>query len=338
MIPKSAEGGDGCKMKVIIIGLGSMGKRRIRLMRRDPMINIIGIDTSEERRKEAEGLFSIKTYADMAEVSSDHEIRCAFIATSPLSHHKIISKCLSNGWHVFTELNLVADGYDENMRKAKENHLTLFLSSTFLYREEINYINKEIKSISCPLNYVYHVGQYLSDWHPWEDYTEYFVADKRSNGCREILAIELPWMSEVFSKIIDVSVVKKKNTALKIDYPDSYLITLEHENGTAGLLAVDIISRKAVRNLEIYGEDIYLSWDGSPKGLYQYDLETKENVNIELYQEIDKQNEYASFVIENAYLNEMIEFFKILENPDIEQKYGFEKDLEILKVIDRIEE
>lgn len=321
-----------------MIGLGSMGKRRIRLiMKYDPLIHIVGIDTSAERRKEAEALFPVKTYADMAKISFDEEIECAFIATSPLSHNNIISECLTNGWHVFTELNLVADGYDENILKAKENNLTLFLSSTFLYREEINYIDKKIKDISGPLNYVYHVGQYLPDWHPWEDYTGYFVSDKRTNGCREILAIELPWITEVFSNIKHVSAVKRKNTTLKIDYPDSYLLTLEHENGNAGLLAVDVVSRKAVRNLEIYGEDIYLSWDGTPNGLFQYDLAAKTNINIELYQEIDKQSEYASFVIENAYLNEITEFFEILKNPDNKQRYGFEKDLEIIKVIDRIE-
>lgn len=326
-------------MKVIVIGLGSMGKRRIRLIQKyDSDIKITGIDLTAERRKEAEELYGIKTYSDLSDILDYNDIDCAFICTSPLSHNLIINKCLSNKWHVFTEMNLVQDGYDDNISKAKTNGLILFLSSTFLYREEINHINNEIKNISCRLNYVYHIGQYLPDWHPWEDYTQYFVSDKRTNGCREILAIELPWLTTLFGGGKSISTVKSKMTSLNVDYPDNYMIILEHENGNNGVLAVDVVSRKAVRNFELYGEEIYISWDGSPAGLYKYDFANKTNENIKLYNEIDKQENYASFVIENAYMNEIAAFFQKIKNPGEKMIYDFERDKKILELIDRIEQ
>lgn len=39
-----------------------------------------------------------------------------------------------------------------------------------------------------------------------------------------------------------------------------------------GTLFVDVISRKAVRNLEIVGENVYLKWYGTPDGLENYDF------------------------------------------------------------------
>lgn len=56
-------------------------------------------------------------------------------------------------------------------------------------------------------------------------------------------------------------------TGLAIDYADNYQLLIKHTSGHQGLLAIDVVSRKAVRNLEIYGEDSYIEWNGQPDGL-----------------------------------------------------------------------
>ncbi|SHL49747.1 Predicted dehydrogenase [Anaerocolumna jejuensis DSM 15929] len=324
-------------MKVVIIGLGSMGKRRIRLIRKyDSTIIMIGIDSNSDRREASQDEYNILTYSCLEEVIGVTEIDCAFICTAPLSHHKIITSCLENGIHVFSELNLVSDGYDKNIALAKEKNLLLFLSSTFLYREEVKKIKSIVEKSGCLLNYTYHIGQYLPDWHPWENYKNFFVDNIRSNGCREIFAIELPWLLEVFGEIVTIDVAKSKISSLDINYNDNYMVILQHSSGHKGTLAVDIVSRKAVRNLEVFGEHEYLSWDGTPTGLFQYNFITNENANIELYDEIDRLENYNKFVIENAYLNEIISFFDTLQNRT-HPIYNFDKDKEILNIIDRIE-
>ncbi len=319
---------------VAIIGLGSMGKRRIRLIKQiDNKINIIGVDSNAERRKEAEEKFGIQTVSDIEEVNS---VLCAFVCTPPLTHSNIIKICLSRGFHVFTELNLVDDLYDENIKLSKDKGLILFLSSTFLYRDEIQYIAKEVKNAVGKVNYSYHVGQYLPDWHPWENYRNFFVGNKRSNGCREIMAIELPWLTMAFGDVKKCHVISEKMSGLDIDYPDCYMIQIEHSSGIKGMLTVDVVSRKAVRNLEIFGENIYLSWDGSPSGLCKYNIHKGKNENISLYSEIDKQDGYSAFVIENAYKKEIEHFFRQIENTT-SAIYDFEDDRKILKLIDFIE-
>ncbi|MGV8982705.1 Gfo/Idh/MocA family protein [Clostridium sp.] len=324
-------------MKVVVIGLGSMGKRRIRLIHKYiDTVQIVGVDTNEKRRKECEKEYGIETFNSLTETVDTNHIDGAFVCTSPLSHSGIITECLKYGLHVFTELNLVADGYEENIVLAKQKCLILFMSSTFLYREEIKKIKNLSQQVGSALNYTYHIGQYLPDWHPWENYKDFFVGNKRSNGCREIFAIELPWLVEVFGDIINVDVIKSKISNLNIDYNDNYLLLIQHKNGHKGTLAVDVVSRKAVRNLEVYGEQLYLHWDGSPTGLYTYDFEAKKDVNIRLYEEIDQLDNYSNFVVENAYSNEIISFFEAVTEGKI-PAYSFEKDKDILKIIDRIE-
>jgi len=46
---------------------------------------------------------------------------------------------------------------------------------------------------------------------------------------------------------------------------------------------------------------------------------------------------YSSFVIENAYQHEIEDFFDVLLNQK-EQRYGFQKDMKILQLIDGIED
>lgn len=324
-------------MRVAVIGLGSMGRRRIRLIQKYNLeIQIYGVDTKEERRKISEKEYGIKAFNSLSEALDIMHFDCAFVCTSPLSHSGIIMECLKFGLHVFTELNLVSDGYDENIFIANQKKLVLFMSSTFLYREEIKKIKALTKQSNSMLNYTYHIGQYLPDWHPWENYKDFFVSDKRTNGCREIFAIELPWLIDVFGEITKVDVIKNKISKLNIDYDDNYLLIVEHKSGHKGTLAVDVVSRKAVRNLEVFGEQLYLHWNGSPSGLYTYDFETKKDVSIQLYDEIDQLNNYSSFVVENAYLNEVISFFEAVTQGKI-PAYSFEKDQEILKIIDKIE-
>lgn len=326
-------------MDVIVIGLGSMGKRRIRLLgRRNDIQYIYGVDGREDRRKEAEDSLHIQTYSCLDDVIKEHKkATCAFVCTSPLTHKSIIDMCLKSRLHVFTEINLLNDGYQENMELAEKNDKVLFLSSTFLYRKEIQCIQDEVRAQENRVNYIYHVGQYLPQWHPWEDYHNFFVGDKRTNGCREILAIEFPWLIETFGDIFNVSVMHDKMSCLNIDYSDNYMIQLEHSNGNKGMLTVDVVCPKAVRNLELYAENLYLIWNGTPDSLKKYSIEKKEFDRIDLYESIEHTAGYQETVIENAYADEIDDFIAVISNNQ-QQRYGFEKDYKVLEWIDKIEE
>ena len=326
-------------MNVGVIGLGSMGKRRIRLIKSNfSEVNIIGIDNSEERCKEVEELFNIKTLSNSDEFFENNNCEAVFISTPPLTHSKIINDALNNNLSVFTEINLVKDMYDENIDLADENELTLFLSSTQLYRKEINYITSKISDFDKTTNYIYHIGNYLPDWHPWESYKNFFVGNKKTNGCREILTIEMPWIINTFGEIKQVHVSKNKITDLEVDYPDSFFVNIIHKNGSNGVLIIDLVSRHAVRNLEIINEDGYIQWDGTPEGLKEWNPVSKELDEINLYDEISNQEDYNQTIIENAYLEEIKDFFNTLNSNQKHGLYSFEKDKYILDVIDIIEE
>lgn len=322
-------------MKALIVGLGSMGKRRIRLLKGiDPSIEIIGVDTWDERRAQVEEM-GHKTFTSIADAAAEKP-DVAFVCTAPLSHYAILKELLTYKINSFTELNLVKDGYEELMELAKANDTVLFLSSTMLYRGEINFILDEVKKYEKPVSYIYHIGQYLPDWHPWESYKNFFVGNKRTNGCREIFGIEMPWLIEAFGKVTDVYSVSNKVTDLDIDFNDRYFVTLTHESGARGVLSVDVVCPKAVRNLEVYGEGLHLFWEGNPKALWKFNNETKEKEFINTYVTFEHDSRYSDNIVENAYVDEMQNFLNVVKGIET-PKYSFEKDLYTISVMDKIE-
>jgi predicted dehydrogenase len=320
-------------MKAIVIGLGSMGKRRIRLLRQSFFsVELLGVDKSESRRKEAADLFEIEVFSELEDALAE-SCDCAFVCTAPLAHAEIISICLSAGLHVFSELNLVRDGYVENIRLAAKKQRTLFISSTMLYRPDIQYLIEYTKGKE-PLIYTYHVGQYLPDWHPWESFNDFFVGDKRTGGCREILAIELPWLLRAFGEVAEISVKSLHASTLQLPYPDTYLIQMTHKSGALGQFLVDVLTRVPVRHFEAFGENLQLEWRGKPEEVWAGKPDYSAMKLVDLKNTAKRQSGYRDFIVEDAYSEEIAAFFNAIDG--VRPTYNFEDDVRTLRLVDKI--
>ena len=326
-------------MLYYVIGLGSMGKRRVRCLIALGIKpeDIWGFDTREDRRIETKEKYSINIASNIEDVDFD-SVKAIIVSLPPDKHNIGINIAVKYNKPVFVEASVLLDETVDIEKNSK--NIFVAPSCTFMFHPMVKEIKKIIKS--CNLgkvcNFSYHSGQYLPDWHPWESYKNFFVGNKKTNGIREILTIELPWIINTFGKIRQIHVSKNKITDLEVDYPDSFFINIIHENGSNGVLIIDLVSRKAVRNLEIINEDGYIQWDGTPDGLEEFDTNLNEMKKINLYEEISNETDYNQTIIENAYLEEIKDFFNILNSDKKEGLHSFEKDKYILDVIDVIEE
>lgn len=322
-------------MKVLVVGYGSMGRRRIRLYKQlDKDAQFICVDSNPERIKQIKD-DGHTSFADLNEAVKE-EPDLAFVCTSPLSHAAIIPVLLQNKINTFTEINLSSKNYDQMISLAKENGVKLFLSSTMLYKKQIKKIKELVQKETLPLTYIYHIGQYLPDWHPWESYKDFFIGKKESNGCREIYAIQLPWIVDTFGDVINLTTVSQKSTKLEIDYDDSYITTFEHKNGNKGVFVVDVVSRVATTYLEVIGENIHLTWDGSNDGLKIYNIVDKKVETFIAYENEVHNENYAANIVENTYLDEIKDFINYVQNGTA-PKWSIQKDYAVLDLIDKIE-
>lgn len=325
-------------MKFVVVGLGSMGKRRLSLLSEHfPEILLCGVETGEERASQAERQFNIRVYSTLDAAFLSEKPCAALVCTPPKTHGQIIISCLQKGMHIFSEINLLQHKHEEILQRADIMKNKLFLSSTMLYRKEIELISDCILKHKSKVNYRYHAGQYLPDWHPWESYKDFFVADSSTNACREILAIELPWIIKAFGKVSGMTVLRDNISSLDIAYPDNYIIVLQHESGSKGVILIDIVSRLPTRELLVYSENLQLTWSGTPDSLTIYNIDKKQSEKIEVYPEIIRNERYAGNIIENAYLEELVQFINKLADKPYCEKYTFNEEKVTLNLIDRIE-
>lgn len=325
-------------MKIAVIGLGSMGRRRAGLLLEAGMHRLAGVDPSPERQAQAKDAAPMETYRDIpALLSSGFSPEAAFICVPPVLHGETAVQMLNAGCHVFSEINLLSDGYAEIRRLSKEVGKIYFLSSTFNYRKDIRYIQDTVQHMEGCAAYTYHVGQYLPDWHPWESYKDFFVAEKRTNGVRELMGIDIPWMYKAFGEIADISATGGNISGLPLEYPDYYLVTFTHTKGHKGMVCFDVAARVATRRLEVMGDNLHLLWKGKPNGLYAYSSEKNLFESVETYQEaVSHKQGYHPMIVENAYMEEIRCFFDTIAGKTC-PRYTLKDDERVIRWMDEIE-
>jgi len=193
----------------------------------------------------------------------------------------------------------------------------------------------EKDTIGNVLLFTHHSGQYLPDWHPWEDYRKFYVAKRATGAAREIVAFELVWLTWVFGPIHSVSCFKGKLSSLEIDIDDAYQVILKFKNKVLGNMLVDVISRVAERTCEIYGEEGNIHWEWGT-GVKVYTVENKQWK--EYAEKVGTRVEgYDEKIKEEPYIEEMETFVRAVKG-EIKYPYTLEEDkqaLDLLKAIER---
>ena len=243
------------------IGLGSMGKRRVRNLLAAGEKNIIGFDLSPERRKEAEDAYHIRTVDDFTKLSPD-AFDAMLISTPPDKHGDYIRFALKNRKHFYTEVATTDDGYADIFTAKKG--LVMAPSSTFLHFLPITMIIDFVRKgrIGKLLLFQYHVGQYLPDFHPWEDYRKIYISKKETGSCRTLFLFELVWLNSLVGSTIEaISGMTGKVSDLEMSADDSLSSSLRYKNNVRGSLLIDLLSRKADRSLRLIGSEGVLEWN-----------------------------------------------------------------------------
>lgn len=320
-------------MKFLVVGLGSMGKRRIRNLQALKQKFIIGFDPREDRCKEVEEKYNLRAYQNFEEVLEEKP-DIMIISTPPDTHMSYAKIALKNKINFFTEASVTQDGVVEIIDCLKDSEIIGMPSCTMRYHPIVLKV-KDIMNqpnFGKPLMMFHHFGQYLPDWHPWEDYREFYVSRKETGACREIVPFELVWITWLFGKIDDVIGVKEKISDLDADIDDIYSVLVNFENNTKGNLTVEVISKYPLRQLKIITENGVILADWTERVVKSFTKEQGwKNFDID-----DGMIESGYIHGEGTYISEISDFIKAVKK-EILLPYSYEDDLKILKILDFIE-
>ncbi len=246
-------------MKFLVVGLGSMGKRRIRNLRALGHADVAGFDPREDRRHEAVLKYAVAVYADFAHAIATVQPDALIISTPPDHHMTYAEQAFERGISCFIEASVVdAERILALHYRAEATPILIAPSCTMRYYPGPKKISELIASgvIGKPLNLNYQTGQYLPDWHPWENIADFYVSQRATGGCREIVPFELTWLNAVFGEPEPLACVKAKLTDMNADIDDIYHCILRYPQHLLANITIEVISRpQATRELRILGSE-----------------------------------------------------------------------------------
>lgn len=318
------------KLKFLQIGLGSMGKRRIRNLLVNKQSEITGYDILPKRRAEAQAKYGIKIISNLDNLAAN-DFDAMLISTPPDNHGGYIRLALKFNKHFFVEHPTSDDGYKDIFKNSKLP-IVMAPSCTFRYYTPLKMIKNilEKNKIGKILAFQYHAGQYLPDWHPYEDYRQVYFSHKETGACREIFPFELIWLNWLFkSKVAEISGRISKISDLDMDADDIIMANLKYENGILGNVIIDAISRKAFRTLRLFGSDGVLEWEKGDSVIKLYQARFKKTKIIKT---LEGRAEKGYINEEEMYNNEIKAFLAAIDKK-IEYPHTFFESQHLLNAL-----
>ena len=122
-----------------------------------------------------------------------------------------------------------------------------------------------------------HWGEYLPNWHPWEDYRESYAArDDLGGGVVRTLSHPLDYMRWLFGDVQSVNAKVGKLSDLELcEVEDMGEIGLHFESGVFATVQVNYFQQPPQHTLEIFGTEGTMRWDNGDGAASVWTVATK---------------------------------------------------------------
>lgn len=249
-------------MKILVVGLGSMGKRRVRNLRALGIADVTGYDPRPDRRAEAAGKYGIATVGDWAEAAA-LPVDAWVVSTPPDTHLDYAFQAIERRRAFFLEVGVPDPRVGRLIEELAATGVVGAPSCTMRHFPGPKLVKDVLGAgrIGRPRVVTYHFGQYLPDWHPWESYKDFYVSKRETGACREILNFDLIWLTDLLGPVADVTAICGRVAELDADIDDVYQSAVRFRDGAVGNILIEVAARPAVRRLWLGGSLGTIEWD-----------------------------------------------------------------------------
>lgn len=312
----------------VVTGGGSIGKRHLRnlISLNIDKKSIYVLEPREDRVNEIKSL-GISNCLSKINEFDDIPVKAAIIC-SPTSYHidqaiyfakkqadLMIEKPLSRDLNNIEELKDIV----------KQNNLTTFIAYIFRFAPSIKFIKDILKkNIIGDVFFVRgEFSEYLPDWHPYEKYNSFYMAQKELGGGSILDQSHImDLVHYLFGNFKSVMAFNNKISELEIEADDIAEMIVELDNGILASIHTDIFGRKHNKSLEIKGSKGNIHWDFYKNAVSIYDAETK---TLKIEENFDKD-------FNKVYIEELKYFIDCSKN-DRQAEPNLDVGIDTMKLI-----
>jgi len=297
-------------MKTLIVGLGSIGRRHLKNLLTLGERDIILYRTLKSTLPDDE-FADFPAYGDL-EQAFDQNPNAVIISNPTAFHMPAAELAAERNVHIFLEkpVSHTIDSvrrFEELMESSKSRVLVAyqfrFNSGLRMLREMI-----EMKQLGSALCFHSEWGEYLPDWHPWEDYRKSYAASADMGG-GVVLTLSHPidYLCWIFGEIAELYAVTGNASALEMDVEDFTDVNFKFRSGVTGTMHLDYFRRPKKHDLMVVCENGTIHWG------YKNSTVRIESASGDI-EEIGPPGTYDR---NQMYLNEMSHFLDICEGDNV---------------------
>lgn len=295
-------------MKILVVGAGSVGKRHLKNLAAVGVSNLAACDTRKDRLEEVKTLLPQTVVYESLEKAFEQKFDGAVIATPPHLHVKIGTALVQQGIPMLIEKPLAEKvaGVEEFLKLADQKKVAVVTGYTYRFWPPLIKFRELIASgaIGRVYNARVQVSEYLPDWHPWEDYRDFFMAKKEQGGGALLDESHMIDFAQwIYGDMEEIYAINDKRSVLEITSDDFVEMIVRFEGGAVGSIHMDIFGQAHRKDMEAIGEKGNLIWD--------YHANT-----VRWYKPQEKKWETFSFTCErnDMFVAEVKQFIDVIQN------------------------
>ena len=251
-------------MKIMIAGLGSIGRRHLRnllrLGERDLLLFRTGMSTLPD---DDLAEFSVETDLPTALAQEP----AAVIVANPTSLHLDVAiPAAEAGCHLFIEKPVSHSwmGINDLQNAVQRGGGQAVVGFQFRLHPSLQEMRRMLKKgeIGRPISARWHWGEYLPDWHPWEDYHISYAARSDLGGGVVLTQCHgFDYFRWLLGEVAAVWAVTGNLGGLDLEVEDTAEVGLRFVQGPVGTIHLDYYQRPPLHRIEIIGSEGTIIWD-----------------------------------------------------------------------------
>lgn len=309
-------------MKVLFCGLGGIGQRHLRNLRQllGDQLEVHAYRVRGQRIKLHDNL----TVDEGADLEQDYQVQVhhdlaaalaqkpavAFICNPNALHVPVALECVRTNVPVFMEKPLASDleGLDELLVEVEARKLLFHVGYNFRFHPGLQRLKTLVDSgfFGRLLSVRSEIGEYLPNWHRYEDYRQMYAARADQGGGVILSQIhEMDLIYWFFGLPRSIVTHGGQLSALEVDVEDtaSSLMRCDSAGGSFPIiLHQDFLQRPPVRTLKIVGDAGYAEIDLLANRLRVHDAEGG----------LCEQDDFPGFVRNDMFLAQARHFLDCL--------------------------